>query len=62
MPFPVVNRQGLVSFGLGRVPSASSIKRWQKRGFPKALSVPKGYYPEAAVRAWFEQQASKSMQ
>jgi hypothetical protein len=55
MPFEVVHpRDFPARFGLAKVPTRSTLKRWrQDRGFPLSLDVPRGHYRADEVAAWF---------
>jgi hypothetical protein len=46
-------------FGVAKVPSKQQLYTWRTRyAFPASLTVPKGHYPLAAVRAWFAARAA----
>lgn len=56
--FPIVHpRDFPARFGLAKVPSPATLKRWRKLGFPSSLEVPKGHYLVSEVQGWLRRQA-----
>jgi len=62
MPFEVIHPSAFPArFGLARVPSKGTLKRWRQRdGFPDSLGVPRGHYSLEAVQQWFSERAAKA--